>query len=341
MGVSAIEILETIRDNASDLYIERIPSATTDNLHQVGQAISSDTNLMNEFIQTLVNKIAFSNIKSKMYKNPLERLKGVGVPFGGVIEEIFVNPATDVGFQKDGTYLLRTTTPDGKTAYYGQNRQSCYPLSISEAQLNRAFTSEQEFMSFYNTIVSALYSGDNIDEFMLTKKMLGLAIDNGAVTFLESDLAQPKELAKALSNMSKMFAFNSTQFNGYNKVNASAIASGEKPCQTFCPTENQCLLVRVDAQTEIDYEVLATMFNMEVAKLEAMTILVDEFPSQKYDIYAMLVDKESIQIRDTVYRTEVEFIKSNLTWNLWLHHWQFIFLSMFGNAVVFGKTKSA
>ena len=83
------------------------------------------------------------------------------------------------------------------------------------------------------------------------------------------------------------------------------------------------------------------MCNMEVAKLEAMTILVDEFPSENYAIYAMLVDKETIQIRDTVYRTEVEFIKSNLTWNLWLHHWQFIFLSMFGNAVVFGKTKSA
>lgn len=337
---TAVEILATIRDNASDDFIERVPAVTIDNLGQIGNAITKDTNIMNEFITALVNKVAFSHIRSKMYKNPLERLKSAGVPYGNTIEEIFVNPATDVGYQKDGTYLLRTTTPDGKTAYYGQNRQGCYPLSISEAQLAKAFRSEQEFMSFYNSIVSALYSGDNIDEFTMTKKMLALAIDNDAMTVVDADLTQPKELSKAISNMSKMFTFASNQFCGYNRVNLTSIENGETPCITFCPTENQVLLVRADAQTEIDYEVLATMFHMEVAKLEAMTILVDDIPSTTKDIYAMLIDREAIQIRDTVYRTEIEFIKSNLTWNLWLHHWEFIFLSMFGNAIAFGKDKA-
>lgn len=336
---TAIDILATIRDNASDEFIERVPAVTLENLSQVGNAITKDTNIMNEFITALVNKVAFSNIRSKMFKNPLERLKSAGVPYGNTIEEIFINPATDVGFQKDATYLLKTTTPDGKTAYYGQNRKGCYPLSISESQLAKAFRNEQEFMSFYNSIVSALYSGDNIDEFTLAKQMLGLAIDNGAIEVVESDIAQAKELSKAISNMSKMFTFANSEFCGYNKVNKLKIEAGETKCVTFCPTENQVLLVRADAQTEIDYEVLATMFHMEVAKLEAMTILVDDIPCETKDIYAMLLDREAIQIRDTVYRTEVEFIKSNLTWNLWLHHWEFIFLSMFGNAIAFGKTK--
>lgn len=337
---TALEILNTIRDNSSEDYIKRIPSATIDNLQQVGKAITKDSNIMNEFLGALINKVAFSNIRSKMFSNPLARLKSVGVPYGGVIEEIFINPATDVGYQKDGTYLLKTTTPDGKTAYYGQNRQSTYPLSITEPQIVKAFTSEQEFMSFYNSIVSALYSGDNIDEFMLSKKMLGLSIDNGGMIVVDADLTQPKEVAKAISNLSKSFTFPSTQYCGYNHINKTAIDAGETACVTFCPTENQCLLIRADAQTEIDYEVLATMFHMEVAKLEAMTILVDEIPSANYDVYAVLCDKEAIQIRDNVFKIETEFIKSNLTWNLWLHHWQFIFLSMFGNATAFGKKKT-
>lgn len=336
---TTLEILNTIRDNASTDYIERIPQATLDNLNQVGRAITSDSNIMNEFIGALVNKVAFSNIRSKMYNNPLARLKSTGVPYGSAIEEIFINPSTDMGYQKDGTYLLKTTTPDGKTAYYGQNRKSTYPMSINEPQIIKAFRSEQEFMSFYNAIVSALYSGDNIDEFTLSKKMLGLSIDSGAMLTIDTDLTQPKEVAKALSNTSKYFTFPNTQYCGYNLVNKEKIASGETPCTTFCPTENQCLLLRADAETEINYEFLANAFNIDLVTLKAMTIIVDDIPSEKYDVYAVLCDKEAIQIRDNVFRVETEFIKSNLTWNIWLHHWQYIFLSMFGNATAFGKSK--
>lgn len=337
---TAIEILNTIRDNSSDEYIARIPAATQDNLHQVGKAITEDSNIMNEFMSALINKVAFSNIRSKMFENPLARLKSVGVPYGSVIEEIFINPATDMGYQKDGTFLLKTTTPDGKTAYYGQNRKSSYPLSINEPQIVKAFTNEQEFMSFYNAIVSALYSGDNIDEFTLSKRMLGLAIDNGGMLVADCDLTQPKELAKSLSNTSKMFTFPNTAYCGYNLVNKAKIDAGETACTTFCPTANQCLLLRADAETEMNYEFLANAFNIDLVTLKAMTIIVDDIPSENYDVFAVLCDKETIQIRDNVFRIETEFIKSNLTWNLWLHHWQYIFLSMFGNACAFAKKKT-
>jgi hypothetical protein len=336
---TAIQILNTIRDNASADYA-RIPLATKDNLDQVGKAITASSNTMNEFITSLVNKVAFSQIMSKMYTNPLQKLKSVGVPYGSTIEEIFINPATDLGFQTDGTYLLTNKTPDGKTAYYGQNRKGFYMHSIREVDLQQAFRSEQAFMSMYNGIVSSLFSGDNIDEFLITKQMLGLAVDNDTITRIDCDLTQPKEVAKAISNLSKTFSFPSTQFSGYNKVNATAITAGEKACNTFCYPKDQCLILRADAQTEIDYEVLATMFHMEIAKLEAMTILVDNIPSTEFDVYAILCDKESIQMRDTVYRTEIEFLKSNLTWQVMLHHWQYVYLSMFGNCVVFGKTKA-
>jgi len=86
MAVTAQQILATIRDNASADYIARVPEYTRNNLGQVGDAITSDGNIMNEFITALVDKVAFSNVKSKMYKNPLARLKGTGVPRGNTIE---------------------------------------------------------------------------------------------------------------------------------------------------------------------------------------------------------------------------------------------------------------
>lgn len=337
MGVTAIDILETIRDNASADYIARVPEATRENLNQVGEAITANSNIMNEFITALVNKVALSNVRSKMFNNPLKILKSAGIPKGNTIEEIFINPATDAGYDKDQTKLLKTTKPDGKVAYYGLNRQSSYPVTINESEIARAFTSEQEFMSMYNAIVISMYSGDEIDEFMLMKALAGKAIDEGAIKVLTADMTKPKELAKAISNCSKSFAFPSTAFAGYNLVNDKVLAGTETKCMTFCPTNNQCLLVRADVQTEIDYEVLATMFHMEVAKLEAMTILVDDIPSENYDVYAVLCDRDTVQVRDMQFKVTSQYIASSLEWNFWLHHWQFLFWSMFGNAVAFGK----
>jgi hypothetical protein len=147
-------------------------------------------------------------------------------------------------------------------------------------------------------------------------------------------------LAKSISNVSKSFMFPTTAYAGYNLVNADKITAGEKACITFCDTSRQCLLVRADAQTEIDFEVLASMFHMEVAKLEAITILVDEFPSTKNDIYAVLCDIDTIQVRDMTFKTTSQYIGSSLMWNFWLHHWQYLFVSMFGNMVAFGKPKT-
>jgi hypothetical protein len=341
MALSPSLILGTILDESSDLYKSRVPEYTKNNLKQIGDAITADKNIMNEYISSLINKIALSNVKSKMYNNPLARLKqNSGVPYGRTIEEIFVNPAVDQGFDTDGTKLLKQTKPDGKACYYGLNRQSMYAVTITRAQLQQAFTSEQAFMSLYNQILSSMYSGDQIDEFMLTKGVVAKAIDEGGIQVVRTDISDPKTMQKAISNMSKQFSFPSTEFAGYNLVNVDDIASGETPCITFCDPSRQALLIRADAQTEINYEVLATLFHVDIVQLEAMTILVDNFPSDLYDVYAVLCDIDAIQIIDSVFETDDQKLGNALSWNFWLHHWQFLFVSLFGNMVAFGKAKT-
>jgi hypothetical protein len=348
MAVSAVDILNTIRDNSNTDYIARVPSATRANIEQVGQAITSEKNIMNDFINALINKVALTNIQSKMFHNPLARFKqAIGRPMGNTIEELFINPSTDKGYSTDNTLLLATTKPDGKACYYALNRQSKYPVTINKNALVRAFNSERSFMSFYNAIITSLYSGDQMDEFALAKNVFSVNIDNENIKLIECDITSQKEVAKAMSNMSDYFTFPSTAFNGYNLVNAAAITAGnDTKVNTFCPTENQVLLIRADIATEINYEVLASMFHMELAKLQAMTIKVDTFNTvqlksdntKKFDTYAVLADKEALQMMDDVFETDSQYIGSSMQWNIWLHHWQWLYLSMFANCVAFGKT---
>jgi len=337
---TAVEIMNTIRANSDAMFQDRIPEVTRDNLAQIGNLISQDVNIMNTFMNALVNRIAFTIIKSKMYKNPLAKLKTGGTrPLGNTIEEIFINPAIDVGYSPVQTELLQTTKPDGKTAYYGLNRQGRYKVTVNASDLRRAFVSEGTFSSFFQGLINSLYSGDEIDEFILCKNVIGKTADKDVITVVETDLAQPKELSKAISNVSKGFGFVNTIFAPYNKVNATAIAGGETPCKTWCPTNDQCLLLRADAQTEMDYEVLANMFHIELGQLNAMTILFDSITSEKYDIQAVLCDKTAIQMIDNIYQMKSMDVGSSIDMNYWLHHWQTIYISMFSNIVIFGKAK--
>jgi len=344
---SAIEILATIRDNATLDYQTRVDPATRENLASIGNAITSDKNIMNEFMTALINKVALSSIKSKLYTNPLAKLKtGFGKPMGNTIEEIFINPTVSTEYSTDGTLLLKTTKPDGKVCYFGLNRQHTYPTSISKKEIMRAFTSEQQFNSWYGGVINALYSGDAIDEFNLTKDLFAKNIDKKHMKLIECDITQPKEIAKNLSNMSDYFTFANTAFNGYNLVNASKITAGETKCVTFCETQNQVLLIRADIQNEVNYEVLAQMFHMEIASLKAMTVKVDNFPTEafegdathRFDTYAILADIEAINVIDDVFETDSLYIQSSMEYNVWLQHWQWLYLSLFGNCVAFGKT---
>lgn len=347
MSLTAIEILNTIRDESTEEYASRVPQATRDNLGQIGENITSSKNIMNEFVSALINKVGLSSIKSRMYNNPLAKLKSAtGRPLGNTIEEIFINPSVDAGYSTDGTLLLKTTKPDGKACYFGLNRRSTYPTTINKQQLIRAFTSERQFMSFYDGVIASLYSGDQIDEFNLSKDVFAKNIDGKHMQLIECDIAQPKEVAKAMSNISDYFTFANTDFNGYNLVNKAKITAGETKCVTFCELNRQVLLIRADVANEVNYEVLASMFHMELATLKAMTIKVDNFPTKafeddatkKFDTYAVLCDIEAFNVIDDVFETDNQYIGSSMQWNIWLHHFQWLYLSLFGNCVAFGKT---
>lgn len=75
------DVVNAIKNSASNNYRENVPYATpnADSLRGIGAILMNNPALMNEFINTLVNRIAFARIASRMYTNPLRTLKKVSL----------------------------------------------------------------------------------------------------------------------------------------------------------------------------------------------------------------------------------------------------------------------
>lgn len=333
--MNILEILDTIYENGSTEYQTRVPEATRENLADIGTAILSFIPVQNEFLSALVDRIAMTVVHNKRFKNPLASLKKGSVPLGSMIQEIYANPATTAEYTAAGADLLSRSTPDVKALYHKLNRQDKYKLSISVPQLQKAFTSFSEMEKLINEIINTLYSGDNMDEFILMKNIVSAAILNDHIKKITvspiTSAENIKKLVKAINTTALYMTFPSTAFNAYALVND---VEDDTPVTTWTPFDDQILIIRGDVMTDINIELLATAFNMSKTDFLQNVVVVDKFNSST-ECYALLCDRSFFQVYDNLERLETFDNGSGLHRNYFYHHWQTYSISHFCNAVAF------
>ena len=329
-----LAIMNTIRDNASTEYQERIPEATRNNMQEIGGIMLADINLANQFTASLVNKIAKTLFMNRIFKNPLAKLKKGNKPFGDTVEEILVNFAKSKQYNPEGTELLTITKPDVKTVYHQINRQDKYPVTINRTILTKAFKSVDGMGRFITNIINSLYNGANLDEFILMKKMIAEAVAKNHMKVIEvADPCTSPENAtsfiKAVKIVSGDMQYPSTEYNGY----LQAQNTDTVPITTFTPIEDQIIILSNPTNVSLDVDVLAKAFNMDRLTFLAQSIVIDAFPDS--DIRACIVDIDWSQIYDDYIQITEFFNGDNLCTNYWLHIGQTIDYSCLVNAVAF------
>lgn len=332
-----MNILNTILANATTDYQARVPQATQTNISEVGTAIMSYQATENEFLSALVNKVAMTIVRNKTFNNPLAVLKKGGVPLGRNIEEIYTNPATGTTFDPTGAKLLERSIPDTKAIYHSMNRQGQYKATVSKAQLIQAFTSYQALEKLLNSIVNSIYSGDNLDEFMLMKELFASAIAGGKIKTVDLEMSSiadtdgAKKFVKAVKTVGQAMEFPSSNWNSYYDINKEKDA---KPVVTWTPLDNQVLVLRNDISVDVDVELLAKAFNVSYTDLKQRTLIVDTFGSAT-DCAAVLCDEAFVQVYDNLQQMESFHNGEGLYDNFIFHHWQTYSLSLFANATAF------
>jgi hypothetical protein len=341
MSYNITSILDAVRADASTYYSDRVPSATTTSLTSIGNYITSESALSNEFLDKLVNRIAMTIVHNKVASNPLATLKKGGVPLGSDIQEIIANPAKAKTYDINSTDLLAIVKPDVKALYYRLNRKDKYPVTITREMLQTAFTSADAFSQTLDMIVSSIYSGDNLDEFILMKNLMVSAYNGNHIQkiniFDENDATLTdeiiaKSLVKGIKTYSKLFKFPSSKFNKY----AETVGEGETPLITWTEQKDQIVILNATMAANIDVEVLAYAFNMDKTQIQTQTLEIDDFNG--VPIAGILCDKSFFQVRDNLKEMRSFENGDNLTMKYILHHWQTYGYSLFANAIAFTYT---
>ena len=331
------EILNTIRDNASEMYRDRIPEATQNNIESVQEAMCDPNNAVvtNEFMSTLLNMIIKQVIHAKLFSNPLKMLKKGKKPLGDTIEEIYNNFIKAEVYDQTGANLLQRKLPDTKTVFHRMNRQDKYKVTVNPEELFKAFSSWDRLQSYIGNIINTLYNSSELDEFVLTKQLLKQAYDNNAIVEVEVpdplvDETNGKQFIKIVKTVSGDMVFPNSNNNAY----LTAQSSDDKPIITFSRKDEQVLIIDNPTNVSVDINVLASIFNMSVAEFnDTKKIVIDAFPDP--DVRCALVDEAFFQIYDDLFLFKRFENPEGLYDNYYLHVWQTLAYSPLVNAVIF------
>lgn len=304
---------------------ERIPTATAENLADIGQYILNNKSLANQFLNVLVNRIARVIITSRLYENPLAAFKRGTEKYGDIIEEIFVNIANahEYNPQIAENEVYKRVIPDVGAVFHRTNSQLFYKATIQEESLEKAFTSEQGMRTLIAGIVDSLYSGANYDEFVAMKNIFAESADE--MFYIKTAAPSVDNIHNIVTNIksaSNLMEFMSNQYNAAGVMN-------------YTPKSRQVLLIRADIDAIMDVNVLAAAFNMDKAEFMGRKVLVDNFGAENPDVYAVLCDDEFLMVVNTLDKFTEQYNAQGLYWNYFWHVWRVFSRSPFSNCIAF------
>ena len=350
LNARTIDILNTIRANASYEYQSNVPVIETEHdIPKVGEILYGYPALANQFLNALINRIALVKVKSAVFNNAYAELKKGYLEFGETVEEVFVNiaKAREFSAEKAEAREFKRTLPDVRSAFHTMNWRVQYPITIQNEDLRMAFTSFTGVEDLIAKIVDSVYTAAEYDEFLLFKYLIIKAVAHGKMYPVAFDNTDMHNAAKKFRGMSNQLQFMS------NKYNADGVT-------TTTPKADQYIFMDAQYNADYDVDVLASAFNMDKADFMGRLKLIDDFTTfdndrfnviragsdqieeitaaelaLMADVKAVLVDKEWFQVYDNANTMTEQYVASGMYWNYFYNVWKTVSSSPFSNAIVF------
>lgn len=308
-------------------FQQRIPDPTQAGISATMSALFQPMNgqYFNQFMDILVNRIAYTYVRGQNYKNPLAVFKGNKINYGSTIQEIAPKWIKAHSYEDDAETLLKLHRPESEVWYHSQNRRDQYPISVNVDELRTAFTDEYGLNNLVAQLMNTPNNADEYDEFNIMKNLIAeyetrWGFYKYHLDDYPADDASGKAFLTALQTLGGKLQFPSSVYSGTD-------------IPVFAQPSELVLLVTPEAQASLNVNTLAALFNVDLAKVSYRTVLIDEFPIP--DAVALLTTEDFFVCHDTLYNTTSFWNPQTLTTTYWLNHWGVYSVSPFVPAILF------
>lgn len=308
-------------------FQQRIPDPTQAGISATMSALFQPMNgqYFNQFMDILVNRIAYTYVRGQNYKNPLAVFKGNKINYGSTIQEIAPKWIKAHSYEDDAETLLKLHRPESEVWYHSQNRRDQYPISVNVDELRTAFTDEYGLNNLVAQLMNTPNNADEYDEFNIMKNLIAeyetrWGFYKYHLDDYPADDASGKAFLTALQTLGGKLQFPSSVYSGTD-------------VPVFAQPSELVLLVTPEAQASLNVNTLAALFNVDLAKVSYRTVLIDEFPIP--DAVALLTTEDFFVCHDTLYNTTSFWNPQTLTTTYWLNHWGVYSVSPFVPAILF------
>lgn len=260
-----LEILSNIQD---ELYNERIPESTRNNLDDIANSILSNTILKNNVLTEIINKIAFTIIRSNEYESIFSSFRGRDIVYGDTIEEI--QPTIPEGYDPRAvsTDPFSKTQPSVKACYHTINSEMQYKQTVTDVEFRRAVRNAEGLDTLVNSVISSMTSAMEMDDDLKCLEIISNTGVYGQVVYMGAetgnDETDSKTLLKAIKRVSGAMRFASNRWNFLRVLKQ-------------LPKRKQVLIIRADWKEKIDLDYLAGVYNLNKVELEQRIIEIPEF----------------------------------------------------------------
>ena len=343
MALDNVTFTKALSTATSQEFQDRIGTVTKENMHKIGEIITTYPTAKNEFVSVLTNQVAKQRFFTKSYENPYKLFKKGMLPYGKSIESIFVDivKGKDRTRKTDGgqlaTDLLTRENPNVKVEYYTENKQMQYQATISDEELKGAFRTENGLSELTSRILQAPLNSAEYDDFLLVKHALshvkGAEVKLGKTAYDKLTLQEKAQsLVTAIKSYILKMGFLSNQYNGQGVM-------------TYSKPEDLVCFVPTDLLAVMDVQLLAQAFHVSYDQINLHVLPIDNFVkcvgtgestyAEDTETQCIICDKEALQIWETLNSSETFRNPQALYTNVWFNRWGIVASCNFVNCVKF------
>lgn len=334
-GVDNASLMNAIRKNASNQYMDRVPNTTKATVAQTAEQLMNYQNDRNEFIDALINQVGKIEARTFSWSNPLTQYKGGMLPWGSTFEEYMVGIVPAYVYDERRQYLegdiFGQHQIEAQSSFHTINRKEFYPLTVNRDVLRRAFLEPEGLSSLVGQLMQAVTNSDQIDEFNIMCNLFNLYEENEGffkinipnVAAFGSTMADVKFALRRMHEARYELSYPSRR---YNAAGMTSAIQNDDDLVLFC---------RPGFKAAIDVEALASLFNVAAADVPfRITVLPDE-RWEHTDIQAILTSKHFFQVMDTLLENTNAENPVGLYHNYFYHHQGIYSFSRFVPAIAF------